>query len=328
MARNNIDIQPILLSAEQRLADLVINNYAGAAERNIAELIATRIQTDGASVKVRIYEPTVTFKTSAREDDVEFTDLGPTRTIEVAPTFKHAGIRVGASQLADSGGEAAEKLALWGSTAASVAGLHTGVKAINIIKANPTAVWDNLPLFGTSHPTGYLNKVFSNAHVADISTAVSLEVANANLAIVLSKIRSIPNTAGYATSFKRLWLMVPAALEQRAVQLTAGRFLPAANGTVDNTVSLGYGLTAVVIPELGQPFTGVSTDDTTYYIVAEPVSGYGGLILVDRQGLQIQFHGPATSAENNRKNNFEYVARFRNEVLPGRPSHIHRVTAA
>lgn len=327
MARNNIDIQPILLSAEQRLAELLIDSYAGAADRNIADLVATRIETDGSSVRVRIFEPTVTFKTSLREDDVEFTDMDPTRIIDVAPTFKHAGIRVGASQLADSGGEAAAKLAAWGEAAGSSAGLHTGNRAISILKANPTCVWDNLALFANNHPTGFGSKTFANTFTADISSGVSLDQANINLANVLAKINSIPNKAGYAIRFKRLWMLVPSALLLRARQLTTAAFLPSGNGTVDQTVSTGFGLQVVEVPEIGYPFTGVSTDDTTYYIVAEPLSGYGGLILVDRAGLTVQMHGPATSAENNRRNNFEYVARFRNEVLPGRPSHIHRCTA-
>ena len=326
--RSNIDIEPILVSAETRMVNILVDSYAGAAERNVAEMIASTVETDGAEVKIRSYEMVTNFKTSDREDDVEFADLDPGTVISVAPTFKHTGLRVGRSELADMGGEGAEKMAEWSRTVAAAAGAHTGRKAIEILKANPTAEWDGLNLFATNHPTGYNSITFSNAHVQANLYSGTLDQANTAFATVLALINSIPTKAGYATRFGELLWLVPSAFAWRARQLTAAGFLPASNGTLDNTVNAGYGIRVVEVPELGQKFTGVAADDTTSYLACAPLSGHAGLIVVDRQGLEVQMHGPSTSAELNRKSSFEYVARFRNEVIAGRASHIHRISAA
>jgi len=327
-ARGNVDIQTIVLSSETRLAEVLIDSYTLSAERNVAELVASRIPTDGAEVKIRVFDPTVTFKTSTREDDVEFPDMAPTRTLTVAPTFKHAGLRMGVSQLADMGGEGAARMEAWGSAVGAAAGSHTSNRAISILKSNPVAAWDSLNLFGTTHPTGYKGGTFANDFVQANLYTGTLDQANTSLGTVLSKINSIPTSAGFATQFRRLFWLVPSAFEWRARQLTAAQILPASNGTMDNTVNAGYGIQVVVVPEMGSAFTGTNADDTTSYICCEPVSGYGGLLLVDREGLTVTFHNPASSAELARKNSLEYIARFRNEVLAGRASHIHRITAS
>lgn len=325
--RTNIDYRPILLSLEQRLIENVTDAYDGTeSRRTIIDSLSTVYEIDGASAVLEIgANVIVNFKESEREDDVEFTDIGGQKTVEVGANFKHAGLRVGASQLADSGGRVANKVGAWTSSAGSEAGLYSYREFLKIIKENRKSVLDGLPLFGTAHTLPFGSGTYSNQHTGvDVSSAVSYEVAAQNLATALSFVNVIPLDSGLARPYRSVRILAPTPLVPRLRLLTGSVTLPVSGGgAVANTYAPGFGTEVVEVPELGSAFTGVAADDKRYFIVASPYAGNNAFIRVDRQGLAINTFSPLESAELNRIQVFEWIARFRDRLVPGDPACIH-----
>lgn len=331
--RTNIDYKPILLSLEQRLIENITDAYEGTESRRaIIDSMSTVISIDGSSAVLEVSSNVlVTFKQSEREDDVEFTDIGGQKTVEVGVNFKHAGLRVGASQLADSGGRVANRVGAWTSSAGSEAGLLPYREFLQIIKENRKSVLDGLPLFGTAHTLPFGTDTYSNQHtgfdvsVDATSTGMSAyEAAAANFAKALSQVNQIPLDSGLARPYRSVRVLAPSALAPRLRLITGSVTLPASGGgVVANTYTPGFGTEVVEVPELGAAFTKVTADDKRYFIVASPYAGNNAFIRVDRQGLAINTFGPLDSAELNRIQVFEWIARFRDRLVPGDPGCIH-----
>lgn len=325
--RTNIDYKPILLSLEQRLIENITDAYDGTESRRaIIDSMSTVISIDGSSAVLEIgANVVVSFKQSEREDDVEFQDIGGQKTVEVGVNFKHAGLRVGASQLADSGGRVANRVGAWTSSAGSEAGLLPYREFLKIIKDNRNSVLDGLPLFGTAHTLPFSAATYSNQHTGvDVSSAVTYEVAAANFATALAFVNQIPLDSGLARPYRSVRVLAPTPLAPRLRLITGSVTLPVSGGgVVANTYAPGFGTEVVEVPELGSAFTGVSADDKRYFLVAVPYAGNNAFIRVDREGLAINTFGPLDSAELNRIQVFEWIARFRDRLVPGDPGCIH-----
>lgn len=327
--RTNIDYKPILLSLEQRLIENVTDAYDGTESRRaIIDSLSTVIPIDGSSAVLEVgANVIVNFKESEREDDVEFQDIGGQKTVEVGVSFKHAGLRVGASQLADSGGRVANRVGAWTASAGSEAGLTPYREFLKILKENRKSILDGLPLFHNSHTLPFSGATYSNIHAGagfDVSAAVSFEVAAGNLATALSFINQIPLDSGLARPNRSVRILAPTPLAPRLRLLTGSATLPTSGGgVVANTYAPGFGVEIVEVPELGAAFTGVSADDKRYFIVGVPYAGNNAFIRVDRQGLEINTFSPLDSAELNRIQTFEWIARFRDRLVPGDPGCIH-----
>lgn len=325
--RTNIDYKPILLSLEQRLIENVTDAYDGTESRRaIIDSMSTAISIDGSSAVLEIgANVIVNFKESEREDDVEFQDIGGQKTTEIGVSFKHAGLRVGASQLADSGGRVANRVGAWTSSAGSEAGLMPYREFLKILKENRKSVLDGLPLFHAAHTLPFGGATYSNIHTdVDVSAAVSFEVAAEHLATALSFANQIPLDSGLARPNRSVRVLAPTPLAPRLRLLTGSPTLPVAGGgLVANTYAPGFGVEIVEIPELGSSFTGVSADDKRYFVVAVPYAGNNAFIRVDRQGLEVNTFSPLDAAELNRIQVFEWIARFRDRLVPGDPGCIH-----
>lgn len=325
--RTNIDYKPILLSLEQRLIENITDAYDGTeSRRTLIDSLSTVIEIDGASAVLEIgANVVVNFKESEREDDVEFADIGGQKTVEVGANFKHAGLRVGASQLADSGGRVANRVGAWTSSAGSEAGLYPYREFLKIIKENRKSVLDGRPLFDNAHTLPFNSTTYSNQHTGvDVSSDVTYEVAAKNFATALSFVNVIPLDSGLARPYRSVRVLAPTPLAPRLRLITGSPTLPVSGGgVVANTYAPGFGTEVVEVPELGSAFTGVAADDKRYFLIASPYAGNNAFIRIDRQGLNINSFSPLDSASLNRIQVFEWIARFRDRIVPGDPACIH-----
>lgn len=169
----------------------------------------------------------------------------------------------------------------------------------------------------------------------DISTAVTLDVALANLQKAIAYIRTIRMPNGSDPRMLRpKWLLGPPALTARLQQLTQAKFIAQASssggGSADiEAVVAAFGLgTPLIADELAAGFTNGS--DTTWYIVTEQMatSTLGGILWFNREPFSIIYNGQMTSAELARANTLQWTTRGRNLAAYGHPYHIFRCRAA
>lgn len=161
-----------------------------------------------------------------------------------------------------------------------------------------------------------------------IHDAIALDVATVNLAKAVAYIRGNHKTpTGYPRNLKVVGLLVPPALAIRAQQLTNARFLPAGNGTADNSTvisNLGLG-EPIVAPELGAAFGG---SDTAYYLICQnTASGFGPFVYFNRKPYSIRYHDKITDAELDRADMLQWFTDGRNTMGPFHPFLMHKVLA-
>lgn len=198
--------------------------------------------------------------------------------------------------------------------------------------------YDNLAFFSASHPvdgrssaTTYKN-LFTGADAADISTAVTVDVALANLAKVFSAIASIKMPNGVDPRFLTpRGIICSPLLAPRVVQLTSAKYIAQAassgGGSADVQAVinyLGYG-EPIVAPELAG-----FESDTTYFVVAEQASTsqLGPIIYSDREPFRISYYGPMDQVALGRMQEYEWQLNGRNVVAPGHPYLLFKVKAS
>lgn len=241
-----------------------------------------------------------------------------------------AGLQIKKEQLEDLDGNGENIATEWSRQAGAYSAYWPQREVASAIKANPTA-YDGRPLFDAAHPANPFDLsagTYSNDLGASYSIAGADEkVALANLAAARAQIAKIPMPNGVDPRMLRISaILVPPALESRAIALTDAKFLAAAGqgtGDVEGIIrNLALG-TPIVAPELDAAFGG---SDTAYYLLVEEITNdeLGALVYVEREPFTINYHGPMTDAELARKREFQWTTEGRNVVAPGHPYLIFR----
>ncbi len=223
---------------------------------------------------------------------------------------------------------------------------HFLKNAHNLATSDGYTAYDGKAFFATDHPVnpfntaaGTFRNIFTGAAsgsypgAIDISEAVTLEVAFANLAKLFGYIASLKMPNGDDPRYLRpKALIVSPRLYPRAMQLlNATTIASAATGgaaTIDAAPML-KALGLQPMPIMADELAGFESD-TTFFVVAEQAasSQMGPIIYVEREAFQIRFYGHLTEAELDRADTLEWHCKGRNGIAAGHPFLLFKAKAA
>lgn len=318
MSSSAIKIDDIVVSSETRMVEVALDSYENAASRNFVEQYAQRVTSDGSEVKFRIREMSANFKTSKNTDDrSNYPKIDQAVIKTITFDYSHVGAKVSGRQWRDSDGEVQEILNEWGAAVGDSAGVHTMVKALEAFQANAASVITGSAIFG-SHTLlsgqTYDNRIQVDLTGTDETTLVGVGTA-------LTKMRSTVKTkAGFARSFSDFVILCGSKMHAKLSRATKATQI---NGT-DVTSYLGHNVKLFEVQEMENDY-GYWNGDEDVLIIGIPVSGFGGIIQADREGLELSVFGPEDSYVLNRRDIFDYLADFRRSTLMGAPECLLKV---
>lgn len=257
-----------------------------------------------------------------------------------------AGLKLKRAQIEDLDGNGLEVASKWSADIGAYAAYWPQKKLVEVMKNGHTASlvssYDGLAFFAASHPfnpkdasKGTFNNLFTGAAsgsypgACPIDASVSLDVALNNLAKIVAYIKSIKMPNGEDPRFlSPTTLIVPPALQARAVQLTNAKFLAQAassgggSGDVESVIqSFGWKQ-----PIVADEFAGYESD-TTFFVGCEELSSsqLGAMIYSDREPFKITYYtgrdggGAGMDFMLDRADELEWHQKGRNVVAPGHP---------
>lgn len=303
------------------------------------QLVKVRTSTGRKDVLTWL-QSTARMSDQGKGGNIRFEDMLALK-LEIENGFRGTGLKLTKAQLTDTDGGGMDLAAKWSSDVGAQMAYAPQEQMINLLKGGESTAdgdgyigtcYDGLALFSTGHFVNGVdnaNGTFSNLYTGtDISTAVSRDVALANLTTVWANIAAIKMPNGVQPRMLRpKFLVTGPKLFPLASQLTSAAFLAqaAASGGGSGDVApiiraLGYSQ-PIFAPELAG-----FESDTTYFVVAEQVteSSAGGLIYVEREPYEINYYtgaggGTGMDAVLNRANELEWHCRGRNVMAPGHP---------
>ncbi len=282
---------------------------------------------------------TAQIKDQGKGGNISFDDLVALYT-EIENKFAGTGLKLQRAQLEDTDGGGMDLAAQWSGDIGAYASYWPQKQVAYFLKNAHTAAlftaYDGLAYFAASHPVNpYLvggptfNNIFTGAASGDypgacpIDDGVTVDVALVNLAKIVAYIKSIKMPNGDDPRMLRVkGLIVPPKMFPRAVQLTSAKIIAqaAASGGASADVealikALGFA-TPIEADELGG-----FESNTTFFVVVEQLtsSQLGGVIYTEREPFKINFYGPQTQADLDRKGELEWHCQGRNVVSAGHP---------
>jgi len=274
--------------------------------------------------------------------NIHFADQSSVK-FEYETKYAGEGLRLRRQQLEDLDGMGIELASAWSRDIGAYMAYWPQKLAAHALRNGHTAAlytaYDSKAFFATDHPVnpnkasaGTYANLLTASDAADISTAVTADVALANLGKVFAKLASVKMPNGEdPRNLRPAFLLVGPTLFPRAVQLTSAKFLAQAassgGGAADVEAvirALGYAQ-PVMVPELAG-----FESDTTYFVAAQPVAGddMAPLIYNEREAFKINYYGLLDSDKLGRMDEFEWQARGRNAMIPGQPFELFKVKAA
>lgn len=293
---------------------------------------------------------TAMIRDTQKGGQLSFDDLVATYT-EIENKNSGAGLILKRAQMEDLyngivGGEGMDLAAKWSADIGAYMAYwpqkqaaHFLKNAHNLAASGGYTGYDGVAFFSASHPLNPFNtglgnykNLFTGGDAADISTAVTLDVAVQNLSKVYALIAGIKMPNGEDPRYLRpKAILVPPKLFPRAVQLTNAKYIAqaatggAGGADIEGVIkSLGFAM-PIQVDELDG-----FESDTTYFVVAEQISqtSLGGVVYVEREAYRINYYGVMDDAELNRKDELEWHCKGRNVIAPGHPYCLFKVKAA
>lgn len=290
------------------------------------------------------------------EANMQFEELAA-NTTEYESKFASKGLRVSRAKFEDLDGNGVQLATAWTRQQSALAAYWPQKQlAKSILSGETDLTYDGKAFFATDHPLNpfdvglgtFANKFTGAASGAypgacPIDDSVSLTEAVVNLGKVIAYIQGalkMPNGED-PRMLKVGGIMVPPRMAVRAQQLTNARFMAddastsGAGGSSDiSSVIANWNLgQPIVAPELGSAFT--SGSDSTYYILAENISGdeLGAFNYVNREPFAITYYtgrsgGTGVDAMLDRVDELEWHIRGRNTIGAGHPYLLFKCKAA
>ncbi len=284
--------------------------------------------------------------------EVEFDDMVMNTTEFTAQTATN-GLLLDRTRLDDLDGNGVQLAQNWSREMGALAAYWPQKQVAKALRDGTQATslaYDGQIFFSAAHPvnpfdsstgvfqnrlTGGASGVFPGACPIDVTNAATVDVAFNNFGKAIAFINGgllMPN-GQEPRMLKARYVLTPTPLVPRIQQITSAKYIAQAAATGGGSGDVAAVVTAwglaepIECPELGSKFTNGS--DTTYYIVAEQVTGdqLGALVYVDREPFQIVYNDQMTSSELARKNALQWITRGRNVVGYGHPYLIFRVEA-
>lgn len=298
---------------------------------------------------------TATIEPQGKGGNLEFDDMA---IIESDYTNLDAGkgLKIRKQQFEDLDGNGVQVAEAWTRQISAQAAYWPQRQASSLILSGETGIaYDKKTYFASDHPYNPFNTgagTYANIFTGGSSGAypgalridegVTLDVAFANVGKAIAYIKSLRMPNGKDPRFLvPKYLIVPPALQTRAVQLTDAKYFALAAsggaGTADVAgVIKRWGLnTPVVAPEFSSAASGVSADDTSWYIGCEQVtsSQLGALLYVDREPFKITYYtgeggGTGVDAILDRAKELEWHTHGRNVAGYGHPYAMFKAKAA
>lgn len=299
---------------------------------------------------------TATIEAQGKGGNIEFDDMSIVET-DYTNLDAGKGLRIRVNQFKDLDGNGVQVATEWTAQQSAYAAYWPQKKLASLILNGESAVtaYDKLSYFNASHlldpndaNVGTYANLFTGAAsgaypgALKIDESVSLEVAFQNVGKAIAYIKGIKMANGKDPRFLvPRYLVVPPALQSRAVLLTSAKYIAAAassgGGSTDvEGVVTRWGLsTPVVADELGSAITGTAADDTSWYIGCEQLttSQLGAFVYVDREPFKITYYtgeggGTGVDAVLSRAQELEWHNHGRNVGGPGHPFLFHKFKAA
>lgn len=338
-----------LVNLETRMSYVSENAYGGLnANTWWPTIVKVRSTTAGKEILAWLLSTARIRSLGKFGGNLPFEDL-VSQTMEMEPEFAGDAFKLTRKQFEDTDSKGFNLAAEWSQQiGAQMAYWPQELAAQFLMNGHQIEAYDKRAFFATDHPVNpYLpGKAYANLFTGapDANTGypgrlpihgigvgkVTVDEALENLQKLIAYVgsRKMPN--GVQPRRLRLrYLLVPPALEFRAVQLTQSKFIAqavagggAASADVEALISrLGFA-SPVVCPELAG-----FEDDQTYFAVCEEITDgeVGGLIYLDRDPFKINFYGPVDQAQLNRVDELEWHCKGRNALKPGHPYTIYKV---
>jgi phage major head subunit gpT-like protein len=335
---------------ESRITAIMVDDYARLTQDMWWQLVA-KVRPSVTKTEVLAWLlSTAMIREAGAGGNIHFDDL-VSQTTELESKFANAGLKITRAQLEDvfngePGGEGFQIARKWAKDMAFYMAYWPQKKTAEFLKtahllatAGGFTAYDGKAFFATDHPlnpydssVGTFKNLFTGGDAADISTAVTLDVAANNLSKVWGLIKAIKMPNGEDPRFlKPKGLIVPPAMFPRAKQLTSADFIAQAaasgGGSADFRAfisSLGFAQ-----PVCADELAGFESS-TTYYVVAEQAANdeMGGCVYVDREPFRMTQFGDMTESELSRKQELEWHVHGRNAIAAGHPFLLFKVKAA
>lgn len=210
--------------------------------------------------------------------------------------------------------------------------------AHNLTASGGFTAYDGKAFFATDHhvnggdaSNGSYSNLLSGAGTYDISTAVTTDVALANLAKVFAAAAGMKMPNGVDPRFLRpKGIICSPTLAPRVAQLTSAKVIAqaASSGGGGADVEALIKLLGYAPPIQADELAGFESD-TTYFVVMEQASTsqLGPIIYSDREAFKINYYGNVDQVELGRKQKLEWQCLGRNVVAPGHPYLLLKVKA-
>jgi phage major head subunit gpT-like protein len=267
--------------------------------------------------------------------NIAFDDMHILETEYVAKTAGK-GLKLRRQQFEDLDGNGVQLASEWSAQMGAQHGYWPQKSIATLLKNGETTIaYDKKNYFATDHPNNPNDTsagTYSNLLTGvDISTAVTVDTALANLASVYNSIASLKMPNGSDPRYLRpAGILVPPKMFPRAVQLTNAKFIAqtagsgaAQGGSADVAAliaSMGFGMPTQVDELIG------FQSDTTYFVYAEQIAGsqLGAFAYVDREPFTIRYYtgrggGNGVDAILDRADSLEWHTSGRNVAAPGHP---------
>lgn len=340
-----------MLDFESRMRLVAEEEYSDVLSSLWAPSLVKRATTGTLRELVTWFLDTATIEYQG-ESQQRFEDLVTQQNeFEVKPAG--AGFRIHRDKLEDLDGNGIQAAAEWSRQVGNYAAYWIQKVIADAIKDEELQAYDGKAYFSDNtdrHPVNPFNlsagsyaNHFTGAAVTTPGAhqypgalpiaGVSVETGLDNLARARSYIANIKMPNGLVPRGLRVvGILCPPALTTQFDKITEAKFMAQATtggaGSGDMTgvqARMGLG-PAIEAPELGAEFGG---SDTDYYLITSRASKsqLGAFTYVERSPFAIQFHGPMTTAELSRKQEFEWHMRGRNIVAPGHPYGLFKCSA-
>lgn len=268
--------------------------------------------------------------------------------------FAGAALELEKSQVEDLDGNGLDLATKWSGDIGSMMAYWPQKQLVSLIKnghLSTNTSYDGQAFFSSGHYvngvnadqgtfqnlfTGAASGAYPGACPIDTTNAASTDVALNNLTKAIAYIKSIKMPNGEDPRFLNpVALIVPPALQTRAVQITNAKFLAQAassgggSGDVEAVIQ-SFGFSQPVIADELAGFE----SDTTFFIACEEMnqSQLGAFVYVDRDPFKITYYtgsggGTGVDANLDRMNKLEWHCQGRNVAGYGHPYLFFKVKA-
>ncbi len=318
---------------ETGLQTRIVDSWA-RIEKNMMwqKIMETRPSTTGRELFFWLLE-TAGLYDEAQGGNKRFDDLGAIYQ-EIINKNSGAGLRLTKNEIEDNqmasgalaGMPALDYAASWAKQVGSAAAYWPQDKLFNDLIANGKTTgqsYDAVAFFGTTHPINPLTGAggnYSNLITAKpLASAASVDIASANLASVITSMRSLKGPNGKQRMLRPRMLLADPSNQRMVTTILGAKFIASGAGATEQVWWSDYDIKPVIADEL-------AGEAGVWYLVAEEIAGEGSpFIFQDREPYKLTSYTSDSQVELQRRKEFEWDFSGRNAVAYGHPYLIFRV---